>query len=109
MEEISKILINEKRQIGDVVADQLLSHSYVLHINGDIRDRSSDELLSTVNPSAAPSLGALLISRKPSGGRIRITEEGILCAFFGEKWGYLAQVKSGEWFPNHLHASTENK
>jgi hypothetical protein len=95
----------ETSQIGDEVKERLLSHSYVLHVNGDIRDRASEELLIDVNPASAQSLGAFLISRKPAGGRIRITEDGTLCAFFGEKWGYLARVKSQDWFPNHLHVS----
>ena len=95
----------ETSQIGDEVKERLLSHSYVLHVNGDIRDRASEELLIDVNPTSAQSLGAFLISRKPAGGRIRITEDGTLCAFFGEKWGYLARVKSQDWFPSHLHGS----
>ena len=98
----------ETSQIGDEVKERLLSHSYVLHLNGDIRDRASDELLAEVNGTSAQSLGAFLISRKPAGGRIRITEDGTLCAFFGEKWGYLGRVKSEDWFPNHLH-NTSNK
>ena len=103
------LLDGEKRQIGEIVNERLLSHSYVLHLNGEIKDRASEELLSTVNPNAAQELGALLIGRKPNGGRVRITEDGILCAFFGEKWGYLAQVKPEDWFPNHLSNLTEEQ
>jgi len=104
--EIIEIAGEETSQIGDEVKERLLSHSYVLHLNGDIRDRSSDDLLVDVNPGSAQSLGAFLISRKPSGGRIRITEDGTLCAFFEEKWGYLAKVKPEDWFPDHLHIGT---
>jgi hypothetical protein len=104
--EIIQIAGEETWQIGDEVKERLLSHSYVLHLNGDIRDRASDELLLDVKPSSAQSLGAFLISRKPSGGRIRITEDGTLCAFFEEKWGYLAKVKPEDWFPDHLHIGT---
>jgi hypothetical protein len=104
--EIIQIAGDETSQIGDEVKERLLSHSYVLHLNGDIRDRASDELLVDVNPGSAQSLGAFLISRKPSGGRIRITEDGTLCAFFEEKWGYLAKVKPEDWFPDHLHIGT---
>jgi hypothetical protein len=103
------LLNGEKHQIGEIVNERLLSHSYVLHLNGEIKDRASEELLSKVNPAAAEKLGALLITRKPNGGRVRITEEGILCAFFGEKWGYLAQVKPEEWFPNHLLSLTNEQ
>jgi hypothetical protein len=107
--EIIQIAGEETSHIGDEVKERLLSHSYVLHLNGDIRDRASDELLSDVNPASAQSLGAFLISRKPSGGRIRITEDGTLCAFFEEKWGYLAKVKSEDWFPAHLDISSNYK
>ncbi len=107
--DIVQITGDETSHIGDEVKERLLSHSYVLHLNGDIRDRASDELLGDVNPSSAQSLGAFLISRKPSGGRIRITEDGTLCAFFDEKWGYLAKVKSEDWFPDHLETSSNNK
>ena len=100
--DIIQIAGDETSHIGDEVKERLLSHSYALHLNGDIRDRASDELLGDVNPASAQSLGAFLISRKPSGGRIRITEDGTLCAFFEEKWGYLAKVKSEDWFPDHL-------
>ena len=99
---ISSMLEGEKFQIGQQITDPLLSHSYVLHLNGDIRDRVSDQLLASANPTMATTLGALLIARKPNGGRIRITAEGVLCAFFGEKWGYLANVKPEDWFPSHL-------
>ena len=104
--EIIHIAGEETSHIGEEVKERLLSHSYVLHLNGDIRDRASDDLLVDVNPVSAQSLGAFLISRKPSGGRIRITEDGTLCAFFEEKWGYLARVKPEDWFPDHLHIGT---
>jgi hypothetical protein len=107
--EIIEIAGSETSQIGDEVSEKLLSHSYVLHTNGDIRNRLSDELLSEVNPQNANALGSFLIARKPTGGRIRITEEGVLCAFFGEKWGYLAKVKPEDWFPDHLHQSADKK
>jgi hypothetical protein len=103
------LLDGEKRQIGEIVNERLLSHSYVLHLNGEIRDRASEELLSSANPMAAQKLGPLLIARKPNGGRVRITEDGILCAFFGEKWGYLAQVKPEDWFPSHLSDLSEEQ
>lgn len=109
IQEIIEIAGAETAQIGDEVKERLLSHSYVLHLNGDIRDRASDELLMDANPTSAQSLGAFLISRKPAGGRIRITEDGTLCAFFGEKWGYLARVKPQDWFPNHLHNEHKGK
>jgi hypothetical protein len=107
--DLIEIASSETSQIGDEVSEKLLSHSYVLHTTGEIRNRLSDELLSEANPQNAAALGSFLIARKPSGGRIRITEEGVLCAFFGEKWGYLAKVKPEDWFPDHLHNKVETK
>lgn len=107
--EIIEIAGNETSNIGDEVVGNLLSHSYVLHTTGEIRNRMSNELLSAVNPQSASALGSFLIARKPSGGRIRITEEGVLCAFFEDQWGYLAKVKPEDWFPGHLHHTAEKK
>lgn len=106
LSEIVEISANDSFEVGDAVTDRLLSHSYVLHLNGEIRNRATDEVLTEANPQSAEKLGALLIARKPSGGRLRITEEGYLCAFFGDKWGYLATVNASEWFPDHLTNST---
>ena len=106
LSEIVEISANDSFEVGDAVTDRLLSHSYILHLNGEIRNRATDEVLSEINPQSAEKLGALLIARKPSGGRLRITEEGYLCAFFGDKWGYLATVSDTDWFPEHLSNSS---
>jgi len=106
LSEIVEISANDSFEVGDAVTDRLLSHSYILHLNGEIRNRATDEVLSEINPQSAEKLGALLIARKPSGGRLRMTEEGYLCAFFGDKWGYLATVSDTDWFPEHLSNSS---
>ena len=89
-------------QVGEPINERLLSHSYVLHLDGEISDRSSGELLSHFFPESALTIGKNLLQRKASGGRIRVTEDGILCAFFGDQWGYLGTVDFDRWFPNHL-------
>ena len=78
-------------------------YSYVLHLTGQIRNRKTDELLSEVNPQNSESIGALLIARKPNGGRLRLTHSGIIAAYFEDHWGYLATVLPDQWFPEHLH------
>jgi hypothetical protein len=108
LSEIVEISANDTFEVGDAVTDRLLSHSYVLHLNGEIRNRATDEVLTEMNPQSAEKLGALLIARKPSGGRLRITE-GYLCAFFGDKWGYLATVNNSDWFPDHLSNSSHKQ
>lgn len=109
LSEIVEISANDTFEVGDAITDRLLSHSYVLHLNGEIRNRATDEVLAEINPQSAEKLGALLIARKPSGGRLRITEEGYLCAFFGDKWGYLATVSNADWFPDHLSNSSHKQ
>ena len=109
LSEIVEISANDSFEVGEAVTDRLLSHSYVLHLNGEIRNRATDEVLTEINPQSAEKLGALLIARKPSGGRLRITEEGYLCAFFGDKWGYLATVNNSDWFPGHLSNSSHKQ
>jgi hypothetical protein len=109
LSEIVEISANDTFEVGDAVTDRLLSHSYVLHLNGEIRNRATDEVLTEMKPQSAEKLGALLIARKPSGGRLRITEEGYLCAFFGDKWGYLATVNDSDWFPDHLSNSSHKQ
>jgi hypothetical protein len=89
--------------IGTPIALPMLSHSYVLRLNGAIEDRATGKSLSEVNPKAAEIYSPLLLARKPSGGRIRITKGGILCAFIDDNWGFLAQIDAKDWFPGHLN------
>jgi hypothetical protein len=89
--------------IGTPIALPMLSHSYVLRLNGAIEDRATGKSLSEVNPKAAEMYSPLLLARKPSGGRIRITKGGILCAFIDDNWGFLAQIEAKDWFPGHLN------
>jgi hypothetical protein len=92
---------NEDIQVGFPLAGPFISYSYTLHLNGSIRDRGTETLLEDLKADAG-TLGALLIARKPSGGRLRITEDGLIAAYFGDHWGYLAQVGANNWFPGHL-------
>lgn len=109
LSEIVEISSKDSFEVGDAVTDRMLSHSYALQLNGEIRNRATNEALSEINPKSAEKLGALLIARKPSGGRLRITAEGYICAFFGDKWGYLATVNNSEWFPDHLTNSSQKQ
>lgn len=103
--ELKNLIPENEPTIGSLVDDLLLEFSYVLHLNGEIRDRKTNETLSTFSPESAQFLAALLIARKPSGGRLRITQSGILVAYFEDHWGYLAKVNSEIWFPNQLFFS----
>ena len=88
--------------IGSPVIEEFLSHSYTLHTSGEIRDRKTDQLLKVIRGKDSDSLGILLLGRKPNGGRLKITKEGVVAAYFGDYWGYVGKVKPEEWFENHL-------
>jgi hypothetical protein len=100
---IKEITSGDERDIGQLVEAPFTEYSYVLHLTGEVRNRKNDQILSEVNPKVAASVGALLISRKPNGGRLRLTREGVVVAYFEDHWGYLATVNPEQWFPGHLH------
>lgn len=99
---IQKVMPENEIAVGTLVEEKFLEHSYVLHLTGEVRNRKTDELLSIVRPDFSQSIGALMIARKPSGGRLRITEKGVVVAYFEDHWGYLASVEVDQWFPDHL-------
>jgi hypothetical protein len=99
---IQEVISENELGIGDLVEEKFLDFSYVLHLSGDIRNRKTNELLSDLNPESAIKVGTLLIARKPSGGRLRVTEDGKVGAYFEDHWGYIATVTPEQWFPEHL-------
>jgi hypothetical protein len=99
---LRQIIPENEEAIGEIVEDELLIYSYTLHRSGEIRDRQTNDLLSDVKPEVAKRLGALLIARKPNGGRLRVTPDGKVVAYFEDHWGYLATVRPDDWFPNHI-------
>ncbi len=92
---------DEADKIGSPLTGPFIPQSYTLHLTGGIRDRKSDQLLENL-VGGAKELGALLIARKPNGGRLRVTPDGKIAAFFADEWGYLAKVEKETWFPGHL-------
>lgn len=99
--ELGRFTSDDETPVGTPIAGPFISHSYTLHMNGSVRDRASDELLGDLI-SDGDTLGALLIARKPSGGRLRVTSAGEVAAYFGDSWGFLAKVTPNTWFPGHL-------
>lgn len=99
--ELGRFTSDDETPVGTPLAGPFISHSYTLHMNGSVRDRATDELLGDLVEAGA-TLGALLIARKPSGGRLRITDSGEVAAYFGDTWGFLAKVEPINWFPGHL-------
>jgi hypothetical protein len=102
---IQEIISKSDSEVGELIEAKFLDFSYVLHLTGEVRNRKSNELLSELKPELAATLGTLLIARKPSGGRLRITSDGVIAAYFEDHWGYLATVTPEQWFPDHLFHS----
>ena len=102
---IQEVMPANEPPVGELIEGKFLEFSYVLHLTGEIRNRKTNDLLSELNPEVSQNLGALMIARKPSGGRLRITSDGIVAAYFEDHWGYLAKVSVEQWFPDHLYYS----
>jgi hypothetical protein len=99
--ELGRFTSDDETPIGTPLAGPFISHSYTLHMNGSVRDRGTDELLGELITDG-DTIGALLLARKPSGGRLRMTAEGDVAAYFGDSWGFIAKVTPKTWFPGHL-------
>ena len=98
---INTLTKDDSVNVGAPLSGPYMDYSYTLHLNGSIRDRDAGILLSDVNADAEV-IGALLIARKPNGGRIRLLPNGVLAAYFDDHWGFLAQIEESRWFPGHL-------
>ena len=99
--ELGRFTSDDETPIGTPLSGPFVSHSYTLHVNGSVRDRATDELLGDLI-SDGDTIVALLLARKPSGGRLRITAQGDVAAYFGDSWGFIAKVTPKTWFPEHL-------
>jgi hypothetical protein len=99
--ELGRFTSDDETPIGTPISGPFVSHSYTLHMNGSVRDRGTDELLGELITDG-DTIGALLLARKPSGGRLRMTAEGDVAAYFGDSWGFIAKVTPKTWFPGHL-------
>jgi hypothetical protein len=99
--ELGRFTSDDETPIGTPLSGPFVSHSYTLHMNGSVRDRGTDELLGDLITDG-DTIGALLLARKPSGGRLRMTAQGDVAAYFGDSWGFIAKVTPKTWFPGHL-------
>lgn len=93
----------EEPNIGELSSESLTAQSYVLQLNGEVRDRTTGTLLSEIHPVFGHRVGVFLLARKPNGGRIRMTSSGRLVAYFEDHWGYLARIPVEYWYPKDLN------
>lgn len=90
-------------KVGDPIHTQFTSHSYLITPELDVIDRVSGLKLSEVNKKTLERLNPKLKQLRP-GSRLRLTQDGIVSAFFAENWGYLEQITAEDWFPLHVNA-----
>jgi hypothetical protein len=100
-DKITSAFSEKKWMFGDPINTQFTSHSYVISDSYDVEDRITSTKLSSVNLETSKMLNDLLRRFRP-GARLRITQDGLVSAFFAENWGFVAQVRPEDWFPNHL-------
>lgn len=98
---LQSLVLEKVWKLGDPITSQFTSHSYSLDDQFEVIDRISNTKLSKLNPVTHAKLLPNLRKLRP-GSRLRLTHDGIVSAFFTEKWGYLEKVNRDEWFPNHL-------
>lgn len=108
LQAIQEVSNSDEPAVGTAISETFLNQSYTLHTTGAIRDRKTDILLSDQYPEIADTLGTLLLARKPSGGRLKITSSGVIAGFFNDYWGYLARVRPDNWFKGHLESESRN-
>ena len=105
-EQHAETTMSDEYRLGQNVTSRFLSHTYVVGESGAIIDRNSGLSLSSIYPEYAGQL-SVLIQTLRQGSRLRLTEEGQLCSFMDDHWGFLVQVNPAEWFPNHIRIRTQ--
>jgi len=94
-------LVSAPYSLGDRIDEKFLPHSYSLLTDGTIKDRKTNKALAEEN-TKSQTLGIELLKLKPGGGRLRITQSGLIAGYFDEFWGYISKVDAGKWFPGHF-------
>ena len=96
----------EELQLGQPVTSRFLPFTYLVGVNGQITDKNSGKTLTEISPEYAKLLN-VLIQNLRQGSRLRLTEDGLLCSFMDDHWGFLVKVNAAQWFPNHLKYEVE--
>jgi hypothetical protein len=76
----------------------LLPFSYTLKLDGTIIDRKSKHELQTVIGEKGLEVGKRLLAIHPSGGRLRISQSGLVLGYKEERWVVIGAVCATEWF-----------
>lgn len=78
----------------------LLPFSYTLKLDATIIDRKSKQELHKVIGEKAMEVGNRLLLIHPSGGRLRISQTGLVLGYEEDRWVVIGAVSASEWFAN---------
>lgn len=84
--------------IREVYDGTLLPFSYTLKLDATIIDRKNKQELKTKIGDKAIDVGRKLLAIHPSGGRLRISENGLVIGFEKDQWVVIGSVAASEWF-----------
>lgn len=84
--------------IREVYDGPLLPFSYTLKLDATIIDRKNKQELKTKIGDKAIDVGRKLLAIHPSGGRLRISENGLVIGFEKDQWVVIGSVGATEWF-----------
>jgi hypothetical protein len=76
----------------------LLPFSYTLKLDATIIDRKTKQELHQSIGDRALDIGRRLLSVHPSGGRLRISESGLVIGYEEGAWVVIGSISASEWF-----------
>ena len=84
--------------IREGYAGPLLPFSYTLKLDATIIDRKTKQILHSKIGDRGLDVGRRLLSIHPSGGRLRISETGLVMGFEENAWVVIGSICASEWF-----------
>ena len=97
-----KALPNEAQRlvpIREMYDGAHLPFSYTLKLDATIIDRKSKQELHAVIGDKAMEVGKKLLAIHPSGGRLRISQTGLVLGYEEDRWVVIGAVSASQWFP----------
>lgn len=85
--------------IREVYDGSVIPFSYTLKLDQTIIDRKSKQELHSVIGEKAKDVARRLLAVHPAGGRLRVTESGLVLGYEEERWVVIGAISASEWFP----------
>jgi hypothetical protein len=84
--------------IGDPYTGSLLPQKYTLKLDGTIVDRREGIELKDKLGERALQIGKSLLDNHPTGGRLRLSADGVVVGYADEEWIVIGSIDLGNWF-----------